>query len=359
MSENFPIQSTNTLPHCNTHCNTHCSLRYITLTYHPPSTPWVKNPKHNLKTMIIPPSPHQHPRLIWMIHGTRGLSHGTHMNESRHICHITYGWVTSHMDEPWHSREWVTSHMDESRHIWMSHVTYGWATSHMDESWHSCEWVTSHMDESRHEWMSHGTHMDESRHIWMSTSHMNESQHIWICHVTYGWVMAIIWTMLNPHAPLISGTIRSIICHTHTHTHTHTRTSTYKHTHRHIHTWALISFFMGSRDALFKSHVAHICMGHVTHVRSRCVNKSCHARVQMSHGAQASNVMPHARHFSNTLHSWYMNESWHTLIAPTQSIQHAPFSSCISKCARACVCVWKRERERERESVCVCVCVYT
>jgi len=41
----------------------------------------------------------------------------THMCDSMsRVCHVTYGWVMSHMDE--------------SCLIWMSHVTYGWVMSH-------------------------------------------------------------------------------------------------------------------------------------------------------------------------------------------------------------------------------------
>jgi len=107
------------------------------------------------------------------------------------------------------SYEWVTSHMNESRLIWMSHVSYEWVTSHMNEScliWMShvsYEWVMSHMNESRLIWMSHvsyewvTSHMNESCLIWMShvsyewvTSHMNESCLIWMNHVSYEWVMS-------------------------------------------------------------------------------------------------------------------------------------------------------------------------
>jgi len=60
------------------------------------------------------------------------------------------------------SYEWVTSHMNESRLIWKScliclgYISYAWLMSHMNESCHirmshvSYEWVMSHMHESRH-----------------------------------------------------------------------------------------------------------------------------------------------------------------------------------------------------------------
>jgi len=71
------------------------------------------------------------------------MSHGTHMNESRH----TYEWVMAH--------------------IWMSHGT------HMNESWHTYEWVMAHIS-------SHGTHVEKSWHI-----HKGVMAHIWMSHGTH------------------------------------------------------------------------------------------------------------------------------------------------------------------------------
>ena len=130
-------------------------------------------------------SPHAYESVVSIV----WVSHGTHMNESRH----TYRWDMSrhvtHMNRACQSYEWVMAL------IWMSHVTHTNETCHVtsliwiarvnriSDLWHSYEWVSSHI------WM---THMNESRHtyewlVWIShvtIIHMNESRHL------YEWVMA-------------------------------------------------------------------------------------------------------------------------------------------------------------------------
>ena len=93
------------------------------------------------------------------------MSHGTHMNESRH----TYEWVRAHI---WTScvthmnayiaHKWVTVH------IWMSHGT------HMNESRHTYEWVRAHI------WTSCVTHMNASRHIHenLNLKHLMSLRHL-------------------------------------------------------------------------------------------------------------------------------------------------------------------------------------
>jgi len=121
------------------------------------------------------------------------MSHGTHINESRHI----YQWVTSH--------------------VWKSHAT------HTKESCHTYEWVMSHAwlerrrtkaasrdnssrcsstkkQDPSHIWMSHVTHMNTIQTIqyrqFIAVSldtktshvpHLNESRH------TYQWVTSHVW----------------------------------------------------------------------------------------------------------------------------------------------------------------------
>jgi len=100
-----------------------------------------------------------------------GVSHVTHMNESRHI----YEWVSSY------------THMNESRleHLWMSHVTF-------DRRFRGLSFTFAHD-------VSHATHMNESRleHLWMSHvtfDHRLARLYSWLesCH-TYEWVMSHMW----------------------------------------------------------------------------------------------------------------------------------------------------------------------
>jgi len=136
--------------------------------------------------------------LQWSHCAARGMSHVTHINESR----CTYEWVMAHvsmshgthMNESWHTYEWVMAH------IWMSHAHMSMShDTHMTETWRTYEWVMAHT------WMSHGTHL--MRHVtrkgsftfflvisyrWMShDKHMNESWH------TYEWVMAHISCVMS------------------------------------------------------------------------------------------------------------------------------------------------------------------
>jgi len=161
------------------------------------------------------------------------------------MSHVTYEWVTSHMNESRHiwtsyvayecvvspaciflyRHTWramthpCLSYSNVSRHIWMSHVTYEWVTSHMNESRHIwmshviSEWVTSYLNKSRHIWMCHVPKIRFSCTSipWREnntsvtglqqcvTSHMNVSHHISTNHVTSEWVMSPTIFVLHQH----------------------------------------------------------------------------------------------------------------------------------------------------------------
>jgi len=107
------------------------------------------------------------------------ISHGTFINESRHI----YEWTNlsyTTVSDSCHTCEWVMAHM------WMSHGTHMYESRHMYTqrilSKVSSIWVMSHL------WMSHGTHMNSSRHMyeWANLSYTTVSES---CH-TCEWNMA-------------------------------------------------------------------------------------------------------------------------------------------------------------------------
>jgi len=112
---------------------------------------------------------------------TQVISHSNASWHTKHYCVIWHSFIRRHI-----TYEWVTSHMNESCHIWTSHVIHEWVMIHKDESCHiwtsqvTYERVMSHMNESGHIWMSQVTYE------WVM-SHMNESCHIWMSHVTYEW----------------------------------------------------------------------------------------------------------------------------------------------------------------------------
>ena len=87
------------------------------------------------------------------------MSHGTHVNESRHTYQQTISIVLN-----------LSESCRVMSHMWMSHGT------HVNGSCHTYEWVMSHM------WMSHGTHVNESWYTceWVTTDTS--------CHIK--WVMS-------------------------------------------------------------------------------------------------------------------------------------------------------------------------
>jgi len=122
--------------------------------------------------------------VTWLIHGESVISCIlTHPTSIVYIwqakscriwmCHVTY--------------KWVMSHMNESRHIWMSHVTN--------------EWVMSHMNVSCHTWMSHVTWVSHtSSHVTYTHTHPTSFVRIWqakstsrkagtVDLLTYEWVI--------------------------------------------------------------------------------------------------------------------------------------------------------------------------
>jgi len=121
------------------------------------------------------------------------MSHGTHINESRH----TYGWVMAHlwMSHGTHDNVfpvlWLI-HMCAMTHLHVCHDTFicvpcarkcailSVSRSLRAQSCHTYEWIMSHI------WMGHVTaHESFLAHIWMRhVTHMNAS---WC---TYEWVMA-------------------------------------------------------------------------------------------------------------------------------------------------------------------------
>jgi len=118
-----------------------------------------------------------------------------------------------------HVSHWVMSHVT-AYHVWMSHVTY--------------EWVTSHVNESCHVWMGHVTHDWVMSHTYINSqvrlecwdyngmSHMNES--CWMSHVTHEWVM-LLWIShfafewVTSRVNESCHTCMSYVTHTHPHTH--------------------------------------------------------------------------------------------------------------------------------------------
>jgi len=128
------------------------------------------------------------------------------------MSHMTYEWVTSHMNEWCHIRmiyvtyESVTSHVNESCHIWRSHVTYEGVMSRMKESCHmrichvTCESVISRVKKSCHVYMSHVTPIN--------TQEVRGTYHIWMSHVVkIKWFMSHIWMRHVTHM--------NESCHTH------------------------------------------------------------------------------------------------------------------------------------------------
>jgi len=145
---------------------------------------------------------------IWM-------SHVTHMNESCHtyewrLCVWAlvggYGICVTWMCDMTHSRVtlthvchvtyvWVMSYMNESCHTWMSHVTYVWVMSHMYESCHICiHWPMTHSCKCTGDTLSFATHMNESCHTCDGCvcvcphgggyGVMGQC-HAWMSHITY------------------------------------------------------------------------------------------------------------------------------------------------------------------------------
>jgi len=185
---------------------------------------------------------------IWMCHGAHeGVM--VHVNESCHIrrtqyhafqvmttlwhiwmnlgryecvmaniwmCHGTYEWVLSQMNESWHiwmsrgtyerhtraiphmttyrlSRRstnharygWVMPHMKESWYTWMNHVTYDGVISHMHEQCHVCMTLMGGFIHVKFLTIARGT----SKYEWVM-SQMTVVCHKWMRNVTYKWVMA-------------------------------------------------------------------------------------------------------------------------------------------------------------------------
>ena len=89
----------------------------------------------------------------WLIHMWMTHSHEIDLCV---VSHVTYEWVTSHMNESHHiwmshvTYEWATSHVNATRHVWMRLVTHEYVITHLNESWvmtrksFSCKWV-NHM----------------------------------------------------------------------------------------------------------------------------------------------------------------------------------------------------------------------
>jgi len=109
------------------------------------------------------------------------ISHGTHMNESRHtwLSHVTHneGVMLHITNESWTAYESVLAH------VWMSHST------HMNESWHTYGWVMTHI------WMSHVPHAKTwGSGLWQTNEscHAYESvmSHVWLSHGTHDWVLS-------------------------------------------------------------------------------------------------------------------------------------------------------------------------
>jgi len=103
------------------------------------------------------------------------------VDKSRHLWmrHVTYEWVTSHMNTGVMSQVRESNILSKRRPTlglcWMSHVTYECVITY--------ECVTSHMNASCHAWTSHVTYecvTSQMSHITVAcvTSQMNESRHI-------------------------------------------------------------------------------------------------------------------------------------------------------------------------------------
>ena len=129
---------------------------------------------------------------IWMCHGAHeGVM--VHVNESCHIRRTQYH-AFQVMTTLWHIWMNLGRYECVMANIWMCHGTYEWVLSQMNESWHI--------------WMSRGTYERHTRAIPHMTTyrlsrrstnharygwvmpHMKESWYTWMNHVTYDGVIS-------------------------------------------------------------------------------------------------------------------------------------------------------------------------
>ena len=136
------------------------------------------------------------------------LGHVTFLNESCHVYewgHVMYEWVMTQLKEDCDlATQQVLSHVTYERVMWyinesclalMSHVMHEWVMALIWMSRVSHEWVMSHINGSCHAWMSHES---TERRLW---SHYTNQV---LRHVTYEWVMALIWMSHVSHEWVMS-----------------------------------------------------------------------------------------------------------------------------------------------------------
>ena len=152
---------------------------------------------------------------------------------------------------------------NESCPIWMSHVTYEWVTSHMDEVTAGLPYVAVWLSHVPYEWVT--AHMNRALYIWMK----------WLLIVRFplDFPMCAVSDIykswyLDDSLSSWSWNIHSIHIYIYIYIHTHTHAHIYIYTHKHIvvleytqHTYIYIYIYIHTPTRIYTYTHTNICKG--------------------------------------------------------------------------------------------------